>query len=129
MNKKIPLGSIIAVLLLLLMPIIPATHLNAIENEIQQESEELTFTDFIDIELPDKFPLLFVLVVTLGLFKAYRAEILFGISTELGYYPRDWRIVHPLIFIKGVILILRANLWMGGWDLIADTLEWDWDLI
>ena len=41
MDKKILIGSIIAVLLLLLMPIIPAVQLNTIENEIKTEYEEI----------------------------------------------------------------------------------------
>ena len=127
MNKKILIGSIIAVAILLLMPSIPAVHINSIENQIKTEYKELLLNEGVNFKIPDKLPLLYLLVYILGYFRAYRSDALFAYSIEID----DWgeiKLIHPFLLLRSLILMASVNLWVYGWLFISDILGWDWEI-
>ena len=128
MNKKIFIGSIIAVVMLVLVPIVPAVQLNTIENEIKTEYEELPLSDVVDFDLPDKFPLLYYLVLAIGYFRLYRFYILWDIAIEEGDWPSEIYIKHPLLLLRSFIIVRKANRWIEGWGIISDILGLGWEL-
>jgi hypothetical protein len=128
MNKKIIIGCILILTLLLVMPSIPAIHINSIENEIKKEIDIVTLFDKLDFKPLDKFPLLFYFILAIGYFRIYRCNILWDISIEEGYWPGEIIIKHPLLLIRSLIIGRRADRWIVGWEIISDILGLDWDL-
>ncbi len=126
MNKKILIGSIIAVVILILMPTVPAIHINAIENQIKAEYEELPLIDVINFKIPDKFPLLYLLVVGIGIFRLMRALMLLMYSIEYDEWG-GFKISNPFLLLRGIILTASVDLWTYGWEIISEILGWDWE--
>ena len=122
MKKKILIGSIIAVALLLLMPSIPA---------IQQKTiEEKAYSDFVeglkDVEILDdvmKFPILFAFVIMLALLQNYRAFRIWDFA-QPGGYPNP--VEHPLLNLYGCWIFLSMVVWLEFWMIISDKLGWNW---
>ena len=128
MSKKILMGSMLVLTLLLLMPSIPAIHINAIENQIKTEYEELPLNNDINFKIPDKYPLLYLLVLTIGWFKAIRGVIycIFSIKSD-DYWPITY-VDKPILFFRGITLLASGNLWIFGWYIISKILGWNWEL-
>ena len=129
MRKKILIGSIIAVLLLLLMPSIPAIQQKSVEEGIKQEiQEKLDIIDFKDIKgikiLDDDVKHLFLFFIVVFIF-AFRWDIsyfLYVISTD--FYGN---ILNPVIYERAVRLRDRALLIYDCWQKVSDILGWNWD--
>ena len=133
MNKKILLGSIIAVAILLLMPSIPAIQLNNIEDVIQDNLEKQpSLTEIKEIitgeQLP-RHPILFLMVWMIAAFRLNRAWYLEEISSEWvnenGWNPH-LEITHPLLFLRFLMLFVTIEMWFGLWEGISYLLDWDW---
>jgi hypothetical protein len=108
------------------MPIVPAININAIENQIKTEYEELLLEDDIDIKIPDKFPLLYILVITITISRNIRGELLW----ELAFGVDDFGINnlnHPYLLLRSLILVTTVDLGIIGWYLISEILGWEWD--
>ena len=125
MRKKILIGSIFVLTLLILMPSVSAIHKNSIENEIKQQVDKITPFDLLDFEPPDKFPLAFYFVLTIFYFRIIRLNMLIEYAIE-GDYPGDFEIVHPLIVLRCAILLWATAWWFEGWDAISDYFGWGW---
>jgi hypothetical protein len=126
MEKQIIIGSLVAVVITVLMPIVPAININAIENQIKTEYEELLLEDDIDIKIPDKFPLLYILVITITISRNIRGELLW----ELAFGVDDFGINnlnHPYLLLRSLILVTTVDLGIIGWYLISEILGWEWD--
>lgn len=113
MNKKILIGSILVLTLLLLMPSIPAIQQKTIEDRAYNDLiEQLNFKDVKELKMIEliKHPILFVLVRGIFMFRIIRAGILLEISTE--YNPHSGRIefVHPLLFLRCIWLMETSTL-------------------
>ena len=132
MKKKILIGSMLVLTLLLLMPSIPAVQHKSIEEGIKQEIQEkldtITLDDFKDIEVLDnmKYPLLYFLVMFLLNFRMKRTDFLFDISTH--GRPLNKVVDNPLIFLRGVWLYLTVIIWYYLWAIISTKLRWNWDM-
>jgi len=129
MRKKIFMGCIIVVTILILMPIVPAVHINSNENETKIEYKKASpLSTGIEFDLPDKFPLLYYIVLAIGYFRIYRCNLFWDIAIEEGYWPGEIYIKHPLLLIRSLIIGSRAHRWIEGWGIISNILGLDWDL-
>ena len=132
MNKKIPLGSIIAVVILL-MPSIPAIQLKTIEdrayNDLVEQLDTTKVKELKDIgklEGP-KYPSFYYIVYFIAGFRKERANILFDISCHIDNWGR-LDIEFPLLFIRWAWLDISVYIWCNFWNNISDTLGWGWNL-
>jgi len=121
MKKKILIGSLLVLTLLLLMPSIPAIQTNAIEEGIKQDLLLLT-----DIETLDdvKHPILYELV-------KFMLNLRFELSDELYHYSAyinylNWEIYHPIIFIWSFVMITRWVIKSMFWQRTSDNFGWGW---
>jgi len=125
MNKKIFIGSILVLTLLLLMPSISAIHINAIENEIKQKNGGLIAENpSFDAEFfPER---LFCFVVAIAFSRFVRAGIWMLNSIEFNDSSGQFNVTHPLAYYRGVWLYLTFELWVTVWYIIFEKLGWDW---
>ena len=119
-RKKILIGSIFVLALMLLMPSIPAVQQNTIEEGIKQDIQEkidsLIINDFRGIKelIGDRHPILFaicLIMVFMTNFRITRSDILFFYSTiyvDGGWNPGYYEITHPLIFIRSLWLFFTG---------------------
>ena len=129
MNKKILIGSIIAVALLLLMPSIPAIQIDSFKEGTQQNINDLkTRLSNIEslIDIPKYFPLLFLFVYSVVLFRLIRFNILIDLSTEPSDIPPYFTITNWLLFIRCVFLVNGIDWWLIIWEEISDHFGWGW---
>ena len=129
LNKKILIGSIIAVAMLLLMPSIQAIQIDSFKEGIQQNIDDLkTRLSNIEslIDLPEHFPLLFLFTYFVSRFRLTRFLILANLSTEPFDGPPGFKVIHPLIFIRCVFLIWGFYWWCLTWEEISNRFGWGW---
>ena len=125
MNKKILIGSIIAVAILVMMPSIPAVHVNTIQNEIELKNDVKGFP-----EIPERFPLLFLFVIGIAYFRIIRMLLWMEYSFEFDdNFPGRFKVIHPLGAIRAAMLLLTTDSWLMVWDGISNRFGWDWDFI
>ena len=130
MGKRILIGSMLVLVLLLLMPSIPAIQQNAVEEGIKQDLQEklesITIDDLKDIEVLDgiKHPILYFLVIFITNFRMKRAWFFIDISS---YFIRRYLVVdNPLIYLRGEWLYITTWLWYYFWHNISDRFGWGW---
>jgi len=129
MNKKILIGSMLVLTLLLLMPSIPAIQLKTFENETHNDFfsriENIDFNDLKSIidGIPDH-PILFIWVMFIFYFRLLRAELYWVIATDMDGV--NFTIHNPPLFLLGVLLLYRAVNWGFGWADLAEKMEWNW---
>jgi len=116
MKKKILIGSMLVLTLLLLMPSIPAIQHKTIEEGIKQDLQELEWI---------RHPLLYTLVMLLCYFRMIRATIILNIASDYIWWYHD--IHFPLLFIRGVWLAVTSGIWYTFWQIVSDILGWGWD--
>jgi hypothetical protein len=140
MKKKILIGSMLVLTLLLLMPTIPAIQQKSIEERIERDLREKL--DEIDVEkikdlLYKKSLEYSPLLLNLLIFAVYRSRTSRGfLLHELSvYYVDEWdillgymRIRHPILFFRSLWLLITAVLWIGFCETIYYYMGWDWQL-
>ena len=135
MKKKILIGSMLVLTLLLLMPSIPAIQQKSIEEGFKQEIQEklnlITLDDLENIkDLDDnKFPLLYVIVVLIASFQVLRFVVMYKIaesSFATGTHPHPYLFI--ISFVRSIFLLKTVIVWIGIWEYISDELGWNWDL-
>lgn len=131
MNKKILIGSILVLTLLLLMPSIPALQKNAIDVRLDTRESEL-LTKFQDLDgekikdLLNKKPLdglqfpLWPLIFFIYFFRIYRGIFIQSFSST------KYEIINLFISLRGVWLIGTAMIWVLCWQFFYDIIGWDW---
>ncbi|UCD14250.1 MAG: hypothetical protein JSW60_02220, partial [Thermoplasmatales archaeon] len=130
--KKIPIGSMLVFIMLLLIPSIPAIQINTIENEINQKNsgtiaENPSFGTEGFPEIPECFPLLFLFVIGIGYFRALRFLLWIEYSIEFDdYFPGQFEIIHPLGVLRAAMLLWTTEWWLLIWNGISNRLGWDW---
>jgi len=131
MNKKILIsGSIVAIIMLILMPSIPAIQQKSVEDSSHNDLEEKShFNDSKDIMTIVrnghlKHPLLYLSVI-LATIRAIRGFVLCSFSSDWDYYY-GLDITHTIIFLRGAWLWVTAFFWQEFWVTIADALGWGW---
>jgi len=142
MNKKILIGSIIAVALLLLMPSIPAIQQKTVEDgvrqDLQEKLDEINLDDLKDIIDLDtiKHPILYYLVMLFTYIQALRFIFFFWggfvwfTSPDPDYpYPIVENPVLLLIFyIRSIPILATIVYWTEFWNYVSELLGWDWDV-
>lgn len=126
MGKKIIIGSMLVLTLLLLMPSIPAIQQKAIE--------QLDDVDLINVKEINnngdrlKHPLLY-LSVFLVAFRGIRGFFLmFSSSKNMFSWEEPMEIIYPFIFLRGVWLCGTTFLWQEFWVSVANNMGWNWGL-
>ena len=137
MKKKILIGSLLVLTLLLLMPSIPAIQQKSIEEGVRQDLQEkletINLDDLKDIEGLDdiKHPLLY-LIVYLSMFRVYRFVIIYLIASDMIEFDEHYNmsISHPilciLLMIRAWWLVGTTIIWQNFWFSLADKGGWNW---
>jgi len=128
MKKKILIGSIIAVVLLLLMPSIPAIQQNTIENEVYNKSieqiEEIKTKDAKEIMPLDddiKHPLLLRWVTFRFDSMIFRSFLFISLSATY-----EGVVISSLLFNRGWSLGELADAYSDFWEDVSITYGWGW---
>jgi hypothetical protein len=131
MKKKIIIGSMLVLTLLLLMPSIPALQKNAIDVRLDTRESEL-LTKFQDLDgekikdLLNKKPLdglqflLLPLIFFIYFFRIYRGIFIQSFSST------KYEIINLFIHLRGVWLIGTAMIWVLCWQFFYDIIGLDW---
>jgi len=134
MNKKILIGSLLVLTLLLLMPSIVANQHNIVEDANYQKFQEpvddfFVFEDIKDntgkLDIP-KHLILFTLVMSMYLIRVARGFLGWGLSTHFSHLSSYETIYHPLLYLYSGLLIISGFCWFYGWITIAKYLGWNW---
>ncbi len=132
-NKKIIIGSMLVLTMLLLMPSIPAIQQKIIEDRAYNDLiEQLDIKDIRKIKGLEriKHPFLYFMVNIIIGFRVLRAFVLFLISTE---YDPIWRwpgpqIKYPLLWDRMIMLMATVELWVVFWAYVSCIMGWNWNL-
>ena len=138
MRKKILIGTMLVLTLLLLMPSIPAVQQNTIDVRLDtRENELLTKFQDLDIEkikdlLNEKSlgytPLFLTLFISaIYMSRASRALIFFLFSMKWDFI-HDPEIIHPRLHQRGVWLLESAFAWRDFWQSFYEKRGWNWVL-
>jgi len=133
MKKKILIGSMLVLTLLLLMPSIPAIQQKSIEEgfkqELQEKLETITLDELMDIKDLEgiRHPILYTIVIFLLSFRYACCLKLGDISFESDYWG-GVKIKRPLLFFRALWLVLTIEIWCLFWNSISDKLGWDWNI-
>ena len=125
MKKKILIGSMLVLTLLLLMPSIQAVQ--------QKTIEDKAFSDFIekleDVDLEDtdyvKYSILNALILFITDIKVDRWLRFVYISTEV--VEDEVVITNPVIFVYSMWILMRLTIWDNFWTILNDNLDWNWE--
>jgi len=139
MGKRILIGSMLVLVMLLVMPSIPAIQMKTIDDGIdKRESELLTKLQDLDIEkikdlLNEKSrgytPLFLTLLLHyIMLPRVIRGLFLFFISVEWDQWGGN-KIIHPILYMRGIWLLRTAMAWLLFWQSIYDFMGWNWHIV
>ena len=120
MNKKILFGSILAVVLILMMPSIPA-----IEDEAYSDFVEKIKSLDDDVMLPLLYALVMFNLQTRHDISSKLIEIS---STYNGHAYWPFEVHNPIIFTIGFVLALRSLFGLLFWIAFSDIFRLDWDI-
>jgi len=139
MKKKILIGSMLVLVLILLMPSIPAIQTNAVQEGIKQDLQEklesITLDDLKDIEGLDdlKHSLLYRFVDFIFKFRIIRGLIYYILVFENFLYfdvIYGVEIIYPILALISLLrfywLFETALIWHDLWFIIADIGGWNW---
>ena len=130
MNKRIIIGSVLVLTLLLLMPSNHAVQIKIIEDRTyndligQLDTKNEKEKNGLDDEI--RYPILNVLVLSMLKFRLLRCFLLGAISTEPD--PPWFDVLHPILFLRSIWLIITWQLLYTFWDSISDIFGWNWEL-
>ena len=146
MKKKILIGSMLILTLLLLMPSIPAIQQKTIEDKAYYDFVEkfgevdADFIEFFnDVDLKDievlneiKHPILYYIVLFLSNFRLFHFFLVFLIASSFVDFDEygNISIQHPILFIISMIragwLYATLFIWQVFWINISNIMEWNW---
>ena len=128
--KKILMGGLFSVILIVMIPLAPAIQINAIENQIHEELNDLKTQEITPTDLPEKFPLLFAFVILITISRLYIGILILNLSTEYddtAYWFEDpFEITRPMLFLLGMFQMARTFGWEYFWVYLSVILKWDW---
>ena len=137
MRKKLLLGSILVLTLLLLMPSIPALQHNIVRDDIKDRilselPEDLDFREIkelVNSGMLDriKHPLLYLLVICSFISRQIRYGLLLSLSVEIIVF--DIIIKNPILYKRLEILTYISFYWAWFWYYISQKYGWNWKLI
>ena len=137
MNRKLLMGSLLVLTLLLLMPSIPAIQHNIIKEDVKNKvlselSEDLDLNDLkelVDSGKLDriKHPLLYLLIICSFISRKIRIDMLTVLSVEfIGFHII---IKNPILYKRLIILTYISLYWAWFWYFISQKYGWNWKLI
>ena len=143
MNKKLLLGSLFVLILILLMPSISAVQHMTVEGEIKQDIKEkfdsISFKSIKDNIVFEEIKYALLYNFVFFIYKLYLVRILIhiliGISIIIWVYSEEHtKMIEYLGFILCAIVILRMMrlegsfiLWESFWMNMSDYFGWNWD--
>ena len=133
MNKKILIGSIFVLTLLLLMQSIPAIQHTVIKDKVKEEmlSEKLKeVREVLNTGSLERVrhPVLLAIILSWMGFRLIRCSFLISIS--LWWADINTPIVdYPLLFIRGVWLYETSIAVLIIWNILSNILGWNWNVI
>lgn len=133
MNNRIIFSSMLVIMLLLLMPSIPAIKGKLVYDEFNDKIE-IKNPDYLDSKgikelkelLQVKYPLLYFLVIFSLNFRWSRIEFLAEYSFDEDFPYTE--IKNPILFLRFLILVINTHLWSGFWEITSNILGWDWTI-
>ena len=137
MNKKILIGSMLVLVMLLLMPSIPAVQQKTIEDkaysDLVERLEDFDFKDLKEImPLGDdiKHPFLLGLVLIITGFKIIHTLLLLRLSSDwrIGADIRYIEVIYPTIFQRFLRSLESFVKWLWFWDTVSNWFGWNWDI-
>jgi len=135
--RKILIGSMLVLVMLLLMPSIPAIQQDSIENNVYDvlhiQLKDFDFKDLKDVISNGdsaKYPLMFLLIFSLIRIKTIRGFRLMVESSNYMEYliwgdPLD--IYNPINYYRGLWQFEKAMLLLTIWSGLSDEFGWNWD--
>ncbi len=124
------MGGLFTVILLLMMPLVPAVQIHAIKNQIHEEFNGLNTEDISPTDLPEKFPLLYAFVILITISRLYLGVLILSLSTEYddtAYWFEDpYEITRPMLFLLGMFQMARTFGWEYFWIYLSIILKWGW---
>ena len=132
--KRVFIGGIFTVILLLLIPTSSAIQLNAIQENINSFSGEHVEYNQKDYEILEGIihPLLYKILIPTLFLRMYISLVLTLISGEYiaGWHSAGyWEIDYPLLFLYSIRLFWKYYARLSFWDCISSTLHWNWDVL
>jgi len=132
MKKKILIGSLLVLTLLLLMPSIPAIQQKTIEDKAYSDFvEKLQVFNVEDIEILDddiKFPLLFKLLLNYLYFRTMRSFLLILFSSYYDYNTYETVVVYPIIYQRALQMQKITDFIGNFFQNISDRYGFGWEL-
>jgi hypothetical protein len=135
-RKKILIGSIFILALLLLMPSIPAVQQITIGdkdyNDLIENLKETDFEyidNFDDTELLNddvKFPFLYFLINIIYNHRVKRLDRILDIAVEYGFM--GFKVIFPFLFLYAIWLGLTSQIWFTFWKFLSGELGLNWDI-
>jgi hypothetical protein len=124
------MGSMLVIIILLLMPSIPAIQQKVIEDEkFNDLSEQFDFKELSQIKQLGRLkrPFLYLIVHLFFSFRALRAFILFciAIDTDTGHWI-GLHTDHPLLWKRMEMLLYSIETWLVFWEYISCKFGWNW---
>ena len=129
MNKKILIGSMLVLTLLLLMPSIPAIQQKTITDDTYHNTlEKIDFIDIKNIRESNliKHSILYEIVIFLAKIRLLHLVILWEIAVDVIDYPPYFEAKMPLLFFYCVWILNTLEYWCAFWNHKSDTFGWDW---
>jgi len=138
MKKKILIGSMLVLTLLLLMPSIPAIQQKTIEDGVRQDLQEkldtITLDDlkYIDVLDDIKHPILYYIFVFINDFRLSRFILVALIALDSFDFDEygNMSFKHPILFIISMMragwLFATLYIWQVFWLTISHELGWNW---
>jgi hypothetical protein len=134
MNKRILVGSIFVLTLLLLMPTIPAIQQKTIQEELYNDLvDQIDIKDIKEIKKLNevKHPLLYSLIVITLIFRYIRIYTLATISFKMvhtGGWGYELKIIHPLLYYRYLMLLFTTVLLDRTCSTLSTIFGWNWKL-
>ena len=119
MGKKILIGSMLVLTLLLLMPSIPAIQQNTIE-----DNSYSNLVDKLDDDI--KHQLLYNIIYMMIDFRLMRGLYLKILSSNFLAFNQSREIYYPIVYYRGEWLQKTAIQWGDFWQKISDENGWNW---
>lgn len=139
MNKRIIIGSVLVLTLLLLMPSIPAVQHNVVKDEILNDIQEKIslsdITELLDSNNLDKIkhPILYLFVILVPIIYFVWGSIVWKYLWlfEDGGVEKH-KLAFMILFCYGLLLNLRLIQveynWINKWQEMSDKYGWNWNV-
>ena len=132
--KRVLIGGICSIILLIVIPTSSAIHFNALqENSNSYSSEQFKYSQNEHEVLEGIIhPFLYKIIIPTLFCRMFLSLALTQISGE---YIKSWHgagywiISYPLLFLYSIRSFLKYYTRLSFWDYLSNTLDWHWDVL